>query len=203
MTECHDSRISSGIQLKNLAENLSLCECICSHHGTKGLLVFQNKMPPIKNAYPKDTNAPRKPPSSYFLFQDEIRRNNSQMTNSQINKMVATSWKNIDGDEKGKYEQKAKELKERYKLDVAEYKKTENYAAYLQRVQQWKQEKKDRNAAWKRDNREQWEQHQKKKKHKRNVTKKRRMLRMTKTSLQKLSIRDNKSVAAMVSHMAL
>lgn len=53
---------------------------------------------------PKDPNAPKRPASSYLLFQNEIRQDlkakNPNMPNNELLGLIAKMWKDMSRDEK-------------------------------------------------------------------------------------------------------
>ncbi|MCJ1241465.1 hypothetical protein MMC14_009470 [Varicellaria rhodocarpa] len=87
--------------------------------------------------HPKpDENAPDRPPSAYVIFSNKIREDLKplNLTFTEIAKRVGESWQVLSLEEKETYESQASALKERYTLELIEYKKTlkyHEYAAYL------------------------------------------------------------------------
>lgn len=57
-----------------------------------------------RNAKPKDPNAPKRPASSYILFQNEIRKQlkdqHPELTNAELLNMISDIWKKMSEDEK-------------------------------------------------------------------------------------------------------
>lgn len=93
---------------------------------------------------PKDVNAPKKPPTAYFLFTNKVRAAvtaaNPDMKITEIAKVLGQKWKEISEEEKKEYQDEAAKLKEQHKITVEEYKKSDLYQEYLQTVAAWQQE---------------------------------------------------------------
>lgn len=74
----------------------------------------------------KDPNAPKRPLSTFFLFsQDErpkIKKDNPSLSVADIAKLIGERWRTISEDRKRHYEEKARQEKERYDREIAEYK---------------------------------------------------------------------------------
>lgn len=49
---------------------------------------------------------------------------------TEIAKLVGKNWQNLTSSEKEHYEQQALDAKEKYTIELAEYKQTESYKAY-------------------------------------------------------------------------
>ncbi|EPT03167.1 hypothetical protein FOMPIDRAFT_1116461 [Fomitopsis schrenkii] len=66
----------------------------------------------------KDPLAPKRPPSSYLLFQNEVRselkKTHPGMPNNELLGMIAKQWSEMSQGEKEKYENLQKAAKERY-----------------------------------------------------------------------------------------
>ncbi|KDQ65093.1 hypothetical protein JAAARDRAFT_96982, partial [Jaapia argillacea MUCL 33604] len=73
----------------------------------------------------KDPNAPKRPPSSYLLFQNEIRKQiseqNPNMPNNEVLKHISAKWKQMTPDERESYETRAKSKKADYAAAKAAY----------------------------------------------------------------------------------
>ncbi|XP_041964527.1 high mobility group protein B2a [Alosa alosa] len=73
----------------------------------------------------KDPNAPKRPPSAFFVFcsdhRAKIKGENPGISIGDIAKKLGVMWSNITPQEKKPYEQKALKLKEKYEKDVAAY----------------------------------------------------------------------------------
>ena len=79
------------------------------------------------NKTQKDPNAPKRPLSTFFLFsQDErpkIKKDQPALSVADIAKVIGERWRSIGDDKKRHYEERARQEKERYDREVAEYKK--------------------------------------------------------------------------------
>jgi len=84
-----------------------------------------------KKQVKKDPNAPKKPANSFFLYsqeqrlkvKEEITTNGSSVT---INKELGNRWAALSEEEKQPYVDKAKELRENYKVTMEEYNKAKD-----------------------------------------------------------------------------
>ncbi|XP_066110774.1 high mobility group protein B3-like [Saccopteryx bilineata] len=74
----------------------------------------------------KDPNAPKRPPSGFFLFYSEfrlkIKSTNPGISIGDVAKKLGEMWNNFSDNEKQPYNNKAAKLKEEFKKDVADYK---------------------------------------------------------------------------------
>uniref|UniRef100_A0A2K6FNC5 High mobility group protein B3 n=1 Tax=Propithecus coquereli TaxID=379532 RepID=A0A2K6FNC5_PROCO len=74
----------------------------------------------------KDPNAPKRPPSGFFLFCSEfhpkIKSTNPGISIGDVAKKLGEMWNNSSDSEKQPYITKAAKLKEKYKKDVADCK---------------------------------------------------------------------------------
>ncbi|KAM5196297.1 high mobility group protein B3 isoform 1-T1 [Hipposideros larvatus] len=74
----------------------------------------------------KDPNAPKRPPSGFFLFCSEfrpkIKSTNPGISIGDVAKKLGEMWNNLSDNEKQPYNNKAAKLKEKYEKDVADYK---------------------------------------------------------------------------------
>nr|AFK10971.1 high mobility group box 1 [Callorhinchus milii] len=73
----------------------------------------------------KDPNAPKRPPSGFFIFsahlRPKIREECPGLSIGDIAKKLGEKWNAMGSEEKLPYEQQADKLKEKYKKDVAAY----------------------------------------------------------------------------------
>ena len=73
----------------------------------------------------KDPNAPKRPPSAFFLFCSEyrpkIKGEHPGLSTGDIAKKLGDTWNNTAADDKQSYEKKAAKLKEKYEKDIAAY----------------------------------------------------------------------------------
>merc|ERR1711972_677437 len=72
---------------------------------------------------------PKRPPSPYFLFLQERGSQFEGADKSQRAQKLTEAWNNL-GEEKKAFEQKAKELKDKYDEDLKAYKNSKGYKAY-------------------------------------------------------------------------
>ncbi|VFV47744.1 high mobility group protein b1 [Lynx pardinus] len=73
----------------------------------------------------KDPNAPKRPPSAFFLFCSEyrpkIKGEHPSLSIGDVAKKLGEMWNNTAADDKQPYEKKAAKLKEKYEKDIAAY----------------------------------------------------------------------------------
>uniref|UniRef100_G1U2M7 HMG box domain-containing protein n=1 Tax=Oryctolagus cuniculus TaxID=9986 RepID=G1U2M7_RABIT len=73
----------------------------------------------------KDPNAPKRPPSAFFLFYSEyrpkIKGEHPGLSIGDVAKKLGEMWNNTAADDKQPYEKKAAKLKEKYEKDIAAY----------------------------------------------------------------------------------
>eukprot|EP00484_Ammonia_sp_Unknown_P029227 CAMPEP_0197027012 /NCGR_PEP_ID=MMETSP1384-20130603/7011_1 /TAXON_ID=29189 /ORGANISM="Ammonia sp." /LENGTH=339 /DNA_ID=CAMNT_0042455801 /DNA_START=389 /DNA_END=1408 /DNA_ORIENTATION=+ len=90
---------------------------------------------------------PKKPQTSYFIFNNERRKELKEQYPekkiTELAKLIGGEWKTMTDAEKAKYVEQAKVVKEEYAIKIAEYKKTEEYQKYMQELDAWKKEAKD------------------------------------------------------------
>ncbi|KAH6915481.1 high mobility group box domain-containing protein [Coprinopsis sp. MPI-PUGE-AT-0042] len=71
-----------------------------------------------RTSKPKDPNAPKRPASSYILFQNDIRtelkKQNPNLSNPQLLSLISDKWKNMTDEEKETYNQEMLRLKQQY-----------------------------------------------------------------------------------------
>ncbi|XP_063450464.1 high mobility group protein B3-like [Pan paniscus] len=74
----------------------------------------------------KDPNAPKRPPSGFFLFCSEfrpkIKSTNPGISIGDVAKKLGEMWNNLNDSEKQPYVTKAEKLKEKYEKDVVDCK---------------------------------------------------------------------------------
>ncbi|TFK22190.1 HMG-box [Coprinopsis marcescibilis] len=67
---------------------------------------------------PKDPNAPKRPASSYILFQNDVRndlrKENPTLTNPELLALISDKWKNMTEEEKDRYNQTMLKMKQEY-----------------------------------------------------------------------------------------
>jgi hypothetical protein len=73
----------------------------------------------------KDPNAPKRPTTAYFCFMKEVREQvkeeNSNLKVSELSKIMGKMWRDMNSDDKEKYNKEAAKDKERYKKDMETY----------------------------------------------------------------------------------
>ncbi|XP_030649946.1 high mobility group protein B3b [Chanos chanos] len=73
----------------------------------------------------KDPNAPRRPPSGFFLFcadhRPSIKAQNPNFGIGDVAKKLGEMWNNLSDSEKQPFLSKASKLKDKYRKDMAEY----------------------------------------------------------------------------------
>ncbi|CAL8307461.1 high mobility group protein B1a [Gadus morhua] len=73
----------------------------------------------------KDPNAPKRPPSAFFIFcgdfRSKIKGETPGLTIGDVAKKLGEMWNNTASEDKQPYEKKASKLKEKYEKDVAAY----------------------------------------------------------------------------------
>merc|ERR1712098_511993 len=113
----------------------------------------KKKMKKLRSKKPKDTNAPKRPSSGYFLFLKEVRpavvKQNPEGGIAVIGKAIGKMWRELDDAKKAKYVKKAAIACEKWQKKVAAYKKTQKYADYLTTVAEHKAEMKSKVKAMK------------------------------------------------------
>ncbi|XP_072768712.1 high mobility group protein B1a isoform X1 [Nerophis lumbriciformis] len=73
----------------------------------------------------KDPNAPKRPPSAFFVFcaefRPKVKSESPGLTIGDVAKKLGEMWNGTASEDKQPYEKKAAKLKEKYKKDVAAY----------------------------------------------------------------------------------
>ncbi|XP_041925409.1 high mobility group protein B2b [Alosa sapidissima] len=73
----------------------------------------------------KDPNAPKRPPSAFFIFCSDHRSNikgeNPSLTIGEIAKKLGELWSKQSAKDRAPYDQKAAKLKEKYEKEIAAY----------------------------------------------------------------------------------
>ncbi|KAI0699813.1 high mobility group box domain-containing protein [Cytidiella melzeri] len=81
-----------------------------------------------KKTKPRDPNAPKRPPSSYLLFQNEVRQElkskNPNIPNNELLNLIARAWGEMPKEQKDAYESRQKLAKDAYLVDKAAYDST-------------------------------------------------------------------------------
>ncbi|KAG9348479.1 hypothetical protein JZ751_002214 [Albula glossodonta] len=91
---------------------------------------MKNYVPPKgekKKRRVKDPNAPKRPPSAFFVFcadfRPKVKAENPSLTIGEIAKKLGEMWNSTSAEDKQPYEKKAAKLKEKYEKDIAAYRK--------------------------------------------------------------------------------
>ncbi|KAF9526265.1 hypothetical protein CPB83DRAFT_817278 [Crepidotus variabilis] len=78
-----------------------------------------------RNVKPKDPNAPKRPASSYILFQNEVRKElkeqHPNLSNSDLLSLISEQWKNMSDEQKETYNQAMKTAKAQYSEEKKAY----------------------------------------------------------------------------------
>eukprot|EP01084_Bolivina_argentea_P007779 14597_1 len=101
-----------------------------------------------KDKKPKDPNAPKRPSSSYFVFakanRSRLKKENPELKGPDITKKISAEWKELNANERIKYQQEAEKLKQEYNQRVIEYKQTEHYKKYEKKLKKWNDEQEEK-----------------------------------------------------------
>merc|ERR1712072_980420 len=91
-----------------------------------------------KSKKPKDKNAPKRPSSAYFLFmqenREEFKKENPTAGIAQLGKIAGQKWRELSEVEKSSFVSQALKLREAYQIKLAEYKKSDEFAAYQEQL---------------------------------------------------------------------
>merc|ERR1711959_645217 len=83
----------------------------------------------------------KRPMSAYFIFSNEMRPRIQQELGT-IAKKVKELWANLTDSDKGTYQAKADKAKAAYQIKLEQYRKSEQYAQYQERLSAFKLAKK-------------------------------------------------------------
>merc|ERR1712154_585808 len=96
---------------------------------------------------PKDVNKPKQSLSSYLLFCNEVRNDFKEKypekKMGELSKLIALEWNGMNDEDKKKYVEKGKELRSEYNKKLEEYKASEKYQEYLQKLKEWNERQMD------------------------------------------------------------
>lgn len=96
----------------------------------------QQGAPPTKRGYrhhPKpDQNAPERPYSAYVLFSNHIREQlkDQNLSFTNLSKVVGEQWQQLSRDQKEEWKNRGAVPWERYKAELADYHKTDEFQEY-------------------------------------------------------------------------
>jgi len=88
---------------------------------------MKNYIPPKgeKKKRFKDPNAPKRPPSAFFVFcadfRPKVKGETPGLSIGDVAKKLGEMWNNLSSEDKQPYEKKAAKLKEKYEKDIAAY----------------------------------------------------------------------------------
>lgn len=81
----------------------------------------------------RDKNAPKRPPSAYIMFSNEMRAkiNDKSKTFTEMAKTIGELWKNLDPNKKQAYELEAMKAKDAYQIAMQQYRKTSEHKVMI------------------------------------------------------------------------
>ena len=81
----------------------------------------------------RDKNAPKRPPSAYIMFSNDMRKkiNDKSKTFTEMPKTIGEQWKNLDPNKKQAYELEAMKSKDAYHIAMQQYRKTSDYKVMI------------------------------------------------------------------------
>jgi len=95
---------------------------------------------------PKDSNAPKRALSAYFLFANDkraqVKLENPTLRMTQISGKVAELWANTPSEDKRVYQERAAKDKERYNSEMEVYKASDAFKEHQKHLQEYKLNKK-------------------------------------------------------------
>merc|ERR1712154_22866 len=96
---------------------------------------------------PKDINKPKQSASSYLLFCNEVgndfKKKHPEKKMGELSKLIASEWNGMNDEDKKKYVEKGKELRKEYNEKLEEYKASDKYQEYLQKLKEWNERQMD------------------------------------------------------------
>ncbi|KAF2142107.1 uncharacterized protein K452DRAFT_326624 [Aplosporella prunicola CBS 121167] len=108
---------------------------------------FKRSEPPVPGAkrkyrrHPKaDENAPERPASAYVIFSNQMREmlKGQELSFTEIAKLVGERWQTLSPRSREACEREAAAAKEKYYAELADYKRTPEYARYQQYLADFK-----------------------------------------------------------------
>eukprot|EP01084_Bolivina_argentea_P181934 314178_1 len=85
---------------------------------------------------------PKKPPTSFFMFNnkrtEELHQKYPYTNITEFSKLLSIEWNDASKETKEIYQQEANKRRKKWKLDMAEYKKCDEFKRYQQRLYEWK-----------------------------------------------------------------
>lgn len=75
----------------------------------------------------KDPSAPRRPMSAFLFYsmgkRQQIKKENPEMKNTEVSRVLGEMWRNLTDEERRPFVDKEKSEREKYKVDIAEWRK--------------------------------------------------------------------------------
>ena len=102
-------------------------EIVSTHNDSEFEVKDLKKLIPksSKNKKVKDPNAPKKATTTYFAFMSEVRskvkEENPNLKTQELSKIMGKMWRDMDSEDKKKYEELAEKDKQRYKNEMETY----------------------------------------------------------------------------------
>jgi len=87
---------------------------------------------------PKDKNAPKRPLSGFFRFVGEFRKANPQLKLTEVTKKAGQRWQVLGPAKKQAYMDAASREQAKYKEDMAQYKNSDEYEQYQEKLKSFK-----------------------------------------------------------------
>ena len=92
---------------------------------------------------PKAEGAPSRPKSAYILFTQQnrgrVKEENPELKMIAITRLLAAEWKELDGDDRKEFDDRALEALEEYREQRREYADTPKYKRFLKRRKEWRE----------------------------------------------------------------
>ncbi|KAI9016426.1 high mobility group box domain-containing protein [Phycomyces nitens] len=87
-----------------------------------------------------DKNCPLKPSSAYVMFSNDVRAElrARNMTFTELAKLVGDRWKNLNHDDKQRYETNAMLARKQYQVRLEEYQRTDDFKEYQEYIRDFK-----------------------------------------------------------------
>jgi len=106
---------------------------------------FQEDMKAFKKSknkkFKKDKNAPKRAPTSFMIFSNEVRKGlmeeNPELTITTVSKKIGAAWAALSEEQKAEYAKKKDAAKKVADAKIAAYKKTEAFQKYQEDKAVW------------------------------------------------------------------
>ena len=152
-----------------------------------------------KSARPKDSKAPKRAMSAYFLFAAEHRQtitaNHPDMGVAGVAKLLGREWKKLSPQKKAKFVEQAEKEKKAYLRKMTAHKQTAAHKKYVAALKEWKADfkaKEDKLKGIKKKSKKAKKAKKKATKAKKKKTKTRKSAKKKKKSLKKRSSKKKK-----------